>query len=129
MSKKVLVVDDDPVGITLLGARLEKEGYTVLAAVNGQKGLERMRQFMPDCIVLDVSMPEMSGYDFIVGMKKEDAFKAIPVIILTSHNEHQKIFASRGITHYLVKPVNFDELLRKVKGLTEGENLKDASCG
>jgi DNA-binding response OmpR family regulator len=59
-------------------------------------------------------MPEMNGYTFIIEMKKEEALKDTPVIVLTAHEENRSIFARRGIKHYLVKPVNFDDLFAKI---------------
>ncbi len=115
----VLVVDDDAVGVALLKSRLTKEGYDVATAKNGVDGLDHLHKCRPDCIILDIEMPEMNGYSFIVEMQKEAAFRTLPVIVLTAHDENKAIFANRGIIHYLVKPVNFYELLPKVKGLTE----------
>jgi CheY-like chemotaxis protein len=117
MAKKILIVDDDPVGIILMENRLKKAGYEVLAARNGQTGLDCLKSQKPDAIVLDIEMPEMNGYTFIIEMKKEESVKNTPVIVQTSHEENRSIFARRGITHYLVKPINFDLLLMQIKDL------------
>ena len=115
MAKKILIVDDDPVGITLMESRLTKAGYEVIAERNGLSALDRVSKALPDLIVLDIEMPEMNGYSFIVEMKKNEAVKNTPVIVQTSHEENRSIFARRGIFHYLVKPVNFDVLFAKIK--------------
>lgn len=117
MAKKVMIVDDDPVGVALMDSRLSKAGYDVLIERNGAGGLARLKKDRPDVIVLDVEMPEMNGYTFIIEMKKEEAVKDIPVIVQTSHEENRAVFARRGITHYLVKPINFDVLLTHLKEL------------
>jgi DNA-binding response OmpR family regulator len=115
MAKKVLIIDDDAVGLALMKSRLLKDGYEVLLEHNGEAGLACMKRERPDALILDIEMPEMNGYTFLIEMKKEDALKGVPVIVNTSHEENRAIFARRGITHYLVKPINFDLLLSKLK--------------
>lgn len=117
MAKKILVVDDDPVGVALMDSRLTKAGYEVIIARNGEEGLNRVKQDKPDALVLDIEMPEMNGYTFIIEMKKDETVKNTPVIVQTSHEENRAVFARRGITHYLVKPINFDILLTQLKAL------------
>ena len=117
MAKKILVIDDDPVGATLMEARLLKAGYGVLRAVNGLMGLEVAKREHPDLIILDVEMPEMNGYMFMGVLKKIEGFQTVPVIVLTSHAENRPIFQRKGVKHYLVKPINFDELLPKIAEL------------
>jgi len=115
MAKKVLIVDDDSVGIALMNSRLVKEGYEVLVERNGVDGLSCMKKERPDAVVLDIEMPQMNGYAFMLEMKKDEAVKDTPVIVQTSHEENRAIFARRGIVHYLVKPINFDSLLAQLK--------------
>jgi DNA-binding response OmpR family regulator len=115
MAKKILVIDDDPVGVVLMESRLRRAGYEVLVERNGETGLVRVKADKPDAIVLDIEMPEMNGYTFIIEMKKDESVKNTPVIVQTSHEENRGVFARRGITHYLVKPINFDVLLVKLK--------------
>ena len=118
MAKKILVIDDDRVGATLMSARVGREGFTVLTAINGRIGLEYAARERPDLIILDIEMPEMNGYTFVMELKKNDGLKNIPVIVTTAHEENRPIFARRGIMHYLVKPVNFDELFPMIDKLT-----------
>ena len=117
MSKKVLIVDDDPVSVALMDSRLTKAGYNVIIARNGEQGLARLRAEKPDALVLDIEMPEMNGYTFIIEMKKDEAVKNTPLVVQTSHEENRALFARRGIFNYLVKPINFDVLLLKLKEL------------
>lgn len=117
MGKKVLVIDDDPTSGLLMESRLSKAGYEVTRALNGLLGLESARRLRPDLIVLDIEMPEMNGYTFIMELKKDELFKDMPVVVLTAHEENRAIFARRGISNYFVKPVNFDQLLNKVAEL------------
>ena len=122
MAKKILVVDDDPVGVALMDSRLTKAGYEVIVARNGEAGLLRVKNDRPDALILDIEMPEMNGYTFLIEMKKDEAVKKTPVIVQTSHDENRAVFARRGITHYLVKPINFDVLLKQLKEVT-GEQV------
>lgn len=117
MGKIILIVDDDPVGMKLMASRLSKENYTVLAASDGMEGLVIMKADVPDLLILDIEMPEMNGYTVLLEKQKDPAIKDIPVIVQTAHEENRGIFARRGITHYLVKPVNFDTLLTKIREL------------
>lgn len=117
MKKEILIVDDDPVELKLISSRLEKEGYQTRQAQNGKLGLEALSHQQPDLIILDIEMPEMNGYTFILEMKKIEEFKSIPVVVLTSHQENRPIFARQGVLHYLVKPVSFEELLPMLQTL------------
>ena len=117
MAKKVLIVDDDPVGIALVERRLRKEGFEVISEQNGQAGLDRTLKDHPDLIILDIEMPEMNGFTFANELKKIEEIKATPIIVLTAHQENKPIFFRKGITNYLVKPVNFDELFKQIAEL------------
>ncbi|MEI6437927.1 MAG: response regulator [Candidatus Omnitrophota bacterium] len=125
MVKKILVVDDDPVEIALLEGRLTKAGYDVDLAFNGEQGLKFARAIAPALIILDVEMPEMNGYTFLHELRKIEGFMETPVIVLTAHEENQKIFARKGVSHYLIKPVNFEvlfQLMDKVIGPGPAKN-------
>jgi DNA-binding response OmpR family regulator len=80
-------------------------------------GLNRARTHKPDLIILDVEMPEMNGFTFVMEIHKMEDVKAIPIIVQTAHQENKPIFQRHGISHYLVKPINFDELFAKIKTL------------
>lgn len=114
MIKKIVVIDDDPVGVALLQNRLVKAGYEVAAERNGQAGLARVLKDKPDLVILDVEMPEMNGYTFMLELRKHQQFQELPVIVLTAHEENKRIFERRGIRYYLTKPVNFDDLFAKI---------------
>ena len=118
MAKKILVVDDDPVELRLLQSRLAANAYEVVLAHDGFEGLETLKKEGIDLIILDVEMPVMNGYTFLLEMKKIEAFKHIPVIVLTAHEENRPIFNRRGILNYMVKPMNFEKLLALISSLT-----------
>src|SRR5262249_3356483 len=82
----VLVVDDDPTTISLLGKMLEKEGYRVISASNGVEALSLARQHRPQAITLDVLMPQMDGWRALKELKADVALRDIPVIMVTGPN-------------------------------------------
>lgn len=110
MSYRILVVDDDNTGLTLMESRLKKEGYDVFKAATGEEAMEVLKLGETDLVILDVEMPGMNGYMVVYEMRKIEALRNTPVIVLTSHEENRKIFARTGIANYMVKPVNFDQL-------------------
>ena len=114
MAKKILVIDDDQINVKMVKARLESANYEVITAFDGDVGLEKVKLEKPDVIILDVQMPRMNGYTFMLELKKMTSSKSIPVIVLTAHETMQPIFTLKGVKGYLVKPLNFDELFQKI---------------
>lgn len=119
--KKILVIDDDQTNVKLIETRLTKEGFDVSVAVDGDIGLGRAKEVIPDLIVLDIEMPRMNGYTFIQKLRKIEALQWTPVIVLTAHDDMQSTFEKQGIHEYLVKPVDFDELQKKINTCLEIE--------
>ncbi|MBF0331432.1 MAG: response regulator [Candidatus Omnitrophica bacterium] len=115
MAKKVLVVDDDRLNVTLIQFALKEQSYLVQSAEDGLKGLEAVKSFMPDLIVLDVQMPNMSGFEFLNELKSIPGASHIPVIMLTANENMQDIFRGEGAIDYFVKPVNTPKLLAKIR--------------
>jgi CheY-like chemotaxis protein len=117
MAKTILIVDDDMVNVKVVQSRLQKQGYNVPYALNGEIALNNLEDVAPDLILLDVEMPTMNGYTFMLEMRKEKKFDAIPVIILTAHNEMEPIFKFNGVKGYITKPINFDTLFQKMAAI------------
>ena len=115
MGKKILVIDDNQFNVQLVQARLEQKQYEVAAAFSGQEGLEKVKSEKPDLILLDVQMPEMNGYTFMMELDKIQESREIPVIVLTAHQEMQPIFQRKGVKGYLIKPLNFDDLNKLIE--------------
>jgi len=82
----VLVVDDDPDLRTLLRRMLEREGYVVAEADNGRVALTRISERVPGAILLDLMMPEMDGFEFLEELRRDEAGRGIPVIVVTAHD-------------------------------------------
>ena len=112
---KILVVDDDPTIIKLLETKLAEHGYEVVTAEDGQQALERYSDFKPHMIILDIIMPKMDGYTFVLEFKKVGDIKLTPIVVVTSRTEMQDVFAIEGINDYIIKPFKMEDLLRKIE--------------
>ena len=117
MAKKILVIDDDQLNVKLVQSRLEASDYVVVSALDGDEGLQLIEKERPDLIILDVKMPKMNGYTFMLEFRKLEGFNRIPVIVLTAHEEMQPIFTLKGVRGYLVKPIKFEQLFEKLDAL------------
>lgn len=126
MSKKVLVVDDDPDVRSFVVTVLEENQYTPLVACDGVEGLEMIKNETPDLVILDVLMPRGSGIRLYRHLKTQDALKAVPVIMFTgialrSFLKSQKVleeFKGEKVPEpdiYLEKPVEPQELVDAIK--------------
>ena len=119
MQQKILVVEDDPVTQKLVRSLLEKKGYLVGLAENGQEGIQIALSYQPDLIVMDVMMPVMDGYSAVTEIRKNATLNHIPVIMLTAlTNVEQKIKGFEvGADDYLEKPFDSLEFLARVESL------------
>ena len=118
MPKTILIVDDDRVSTEITKRTLQNNGYDVLVAGDGQEALDLLNSKIPDLILLDVQMPIMDGYTFIVKKGANPAFSKIPVIVLSSMEKTAPMFKRHGVKHYLIKPLNTQELLEKIQVIT-----------
>ena len=124
MASKVLVVDDEPDAIDFVKEVLEGEGYEVVSASDGAKGLSAMRSQQPNLVILDVQMPKMDGFEVFQEMKKDESLKAMPVVMLTGIRdkvgmgfsaEDMKDYMGEKPQAYIEKPIDPDKLLETVK--------------
>jgi CheY-like chemotaxis protein len=113
----ILIVDDNPRNIQVLGATLRQEGYSLSIVTNGPDALSLLKGVHIDLILLDVMMPGMSGFDVCRELKKEPRTRDIPVIFLTalSDSEHMLEGFAVGGVDYVSKPFKSAELLARVK--------------
>ena len=118
MAKTILVVEDDKYMREVLVAKLGKEGFDVLEAVDGSTGLDITAQKKPDLVVLDIILPVMNGFDYLEAKAKVPAIAAIPVIILSNLGQREDVERGMklGAKDYLVK-AHFtpNDLLAKVR--------------
>jgi PAS domain S-box-containing protein len=113
----ILIVDDTPASLELLGRILDERGYRVRAATNGRHALKSVEAKMPDLILLDVKMPEMSGYEVCRRLKSNEQSQNIPVVFISAHDElSEKVegFKAGGID-YITKPFEAEEVLARVE--------------
>ncbi len=122
MAKRILAVDDESDVLLIIKTALQSEGYEVSTASNGPDALVSARENPPDLVLLDVMMPQMTGFEVLRALKDDDKTSTIPVIMLTGLSERSKIqeALASGTTFYIVKPFEFHDLLSKVHdALTE----------
>jgi len=122
MTKKILIVDDEPDVVTYLTTLLEDAGYSTVSASDGEEGLEKVRAESPDLITLDITMPEKSGVRLYTELKNDDGLKAIPVIVVTGiQGEIEKFLSTRRQIpppdDFVAKPVDRQALVDKVRKL------------
>ncbi|WP_440679523.1 phosphate regulon transcriptional regulator PhoB [Candidatus Pelagibacter sp. HIMB1517] len=119
MSATVLVVEDEKSISTLIQYNLEKEGFKVLASETGEEGFELIKKNLPDLVLLDWMLPDLSGIDICKQIKKDTKLKSIPVIMLTAKSEEtDKIRGfETGADDYVTKPFSTKELILRIKAL------------
>jgi DNA-binding response OmpR family regulator len=115
--KKILVIDDLPENVFILQDRLLQEGYEVITAYGGNDGMEKAYSTRPDLILLDVMMPDMSGFDVCKTLINDEQTKHIPIILVTAKSgpEDIKEGLEAGAFDYVKKPFNRVELMARVK--------------
>src|SRR5690349_6252863 len=119
VGRLVLVVDDDPDILQTLALCLSTEGYRVLMAANGREALDVVNKERPACILLDLMMPVMDGWQF-VGELDSRGRRPAPLLILSADRAVQGHAQKLRADAYLAKPFDLDELLGKVSQLTGG---------
>ncbi len=117
--KKILLVEDNEMNRDMLSRRLQKRGYEVLIAVDGQQGVEMAQSQSPDLILMDMSLPVMDGWEATRALKSATTTKHIPVIALTAHamsTDRDKAIEA-GCNDYDTKPIELPRLLEKMEML------------
>src|SRR6267378_6105206 len=119
MAQKVLIVDDDPLIPLLLQHHLERAGYKMISAQNGRQALEVAARELPRLIVIDIMMPEMDGLTAVRQLKKTEATKDIPVIVIatSAHRMVQQEAEVAGAAVFLMKPFSPARLLAEIQRL------------
>jgi len=127
MTPKILVVDDTPLNIKLLGDLLAAKGYAVTTAQNGEEALAKLAADVPDLVLLDVMMPGLSGYDVCRRIRDNAQTALLPVVMVTSLDPQQERVhgIEAGADDFLSKPINQQELLARVRSLLRVKSLQD----
>jgi adenylate cyclase len=124
---KILVVDDTPRNVKLLADLLAVKGYAAVTAASGQEALDKIEREQPDLVLLDVVMPEMSGYEVCRKIREIPETRALPVVMVTALDPSEERIKGieAGADDFLTKPINQAELLARVKSLLRIKELYD----
>jgi two-component system cell cycle response regulator DivK len=118
---KILLVEDNEMNRDMLSRRLMRRGYDVVMAVDGEQGIHMVASESPDLILLDMSLPILSGWDAARQLKADPATQKTPIIALTSHamdGDREKALQA-GCDEYDTKPVELERLLKKMNSFFE----------
>ena len=118
---KILYVEDNPDNVYMLTRRLKKKGFELIIAGDGQEGIDKAVEEIPDLILMDLSLPTMDGWTATAEIKKIEGVKDIPIIALSAHAmpEHRDRAIKAGCSDYDTKPVDINRLLSKMEQYIE----------
>jgi two-component system cell cycle response regulator DivK len=125
---KILLVEDNEMNRDMLSRRLQRRGYQVVFALDGQSGVEMTQTQAPDLILMDMSLPVLDGWEAARRLKADAVTRHIPVIALTAHamsSDREKALEA-GCDDYDTKPVELPRLLAKIDALLRGSELAPA---
>jgi twitching motility two-component system response regulator PilH len=116
---RILIVDDSPTDLMNLRNMLTKAGHEVIECSGGQDALARVKSDRPDCVIMDVVMPGMNGFQATRSLSKDPDTANIPIIVISSKSqETDRLWALRqGAREYIVKPVKEQDLLDRIKSV------------
>ena len=127
MAQKVLIIEDEDVLRNILAKKLEKEGYEVVVAADGEKGMESVRNENPDIVLLDILLPKKNGYQILEEMHDDVDLKKIPVLIISNSGQPVEVkrLLELGACDYLVK-ADFEpkEVIDKMRICLNKNNFK-----
>ena len=117
MSKKVLIVDDEPNIVISLEFLVKKEGFTVAVAADGEEALAKVAEFSPDLILLDVMMPKKSGFEVCEALRADPARSGLKFIMLTAKGRDTEMAKglALGADAYMTKPFSTKDLIARIR--------------
>ncbi|HIK18170.1 MAG TPA: response regulator [Leptolyngbyaceae cyanobacterium M33_DOE_097] len=125
-TSRILVVDDLGDNLFLLQTVLEAEGYEVDTADNGNLALAKVADSPPDLILMDVTMPDMNGYEVTQQIRQNSSIPFIPILLVTAHEDAYDIQGlALGANDFIRKPIEFDKLLVRIKAFLQ---FKQNAC-
>jgi pilus assembly protein CpaE len=129
MSEKILIIDDDLDTLRLVGLMLQRQGYQISAATNGQQGLDKAFDEDPDLILLDIMMPDMDGYEVTRRLRRNPSTMETPILMFTAKTQlDDKVIGFEvGANDYMTKPTHPSELQARVKTLLSRSTEKKVS--
>jgi len=121
---KILLVEDNEMNRDMLSRRLERRGYELILAVDGEEGVARAKADAPDLVVMDLSLPGIDGWEATRQLKAADETRSIPVLALTAHamaGDRERALEA-GCDDFDTKPVDLPRLVDKIEGLLGGRS-------
>ena len=117
--KRILVIEDEKNMADLVVQVLQKEGYEVDAAYDGEEGLNKIKATKPDIVLLDIVLPKLDGRDLLKKAKQDEDIKHIPIVVLSGRSEQwdRDIGLELGADEYIEKPLEIVKLLRQIKNV------------
>ncbi|MCL2790087.1 MAG: response regulator [Desulfobulbus sp.] len=122
MNNRLLIIEDNEQNLYLMRFLLEKHGFSVIAAGDGEAGVAMALQCDPQAILLDVQLPKMNGYAVAAALRKRPRFDGVPIIAVTSYamvGDREQILAA-GATGYIEKPINPDTFVAEIRRYLSG---------
>jgi CheY-like chemotaxis protein len=126
-SLRVLIVEDDPQMAHALDVALRKSGYTTAAAEDGSVAIPLAKEFRPDAVILDVSMPRMNGLDVLVALRSIEQTHATPVVVFTNHTEPaliEQLFELGAVEHWDKTRLDPERVCERLRGIIERRRTK-----
>jgi len=121
MAKRILVVEDNDLNRKLFCDVLKSQGFVVEPCADGLEALDRARSFVPNLVIMDIQLPNVSGLDLIEAAKADPVLRAIPVLAVTAYagkGDEERI-RDAGADNYLAKPVSIGPFMAAVRGLVD----------
>ena len=116
MTKKIMIVDDEPDILFTVGQMLEISGYEVIKAVNGDDCLKKLNEIRPDLVLLDIMMPGMNGWDVAAKIKENPKWSDIPIVFVTAKGDAMSIgMGNMAAEDYITKPFDIMDLKSRVE--------------
>jgi chemosensory pili system protein ChpA (sensor histidine kinase/response regulator) len=121
----IMVVDDSLTVRKVTGRLLERQGYLVVTARDGVDAMEKLQEVIPDVMLVDIEMPRMDGFDLTRNVRADKRLAGVPIIMITSRtaDKHQNYAREIGVSHFLGKPYQEDDLLEKIAGFLKDRRV------
>jgi len=125
VQKRILFIDDETINLDFFDVMLSKLGFIVEKAKDGVEGLEKLKRFFPDLILLDNIMPRMSGWEFTRIVKNDPKYRDIPIVMFSALDDvKDKVEGFElGVDDYITKPFNFSEVLARIRAVLRNREL------
>jgi DNA-binding response OmpR family regulator len=126
---KILIIEDDKILLEMYKDKFVKDGFAVETALEGREGIEKMRSFSPNVVILDLIMPNVSGFEVLKLVKQDKVLSAIPIIVLTNiYTDAEDMVKNWGVDYYLLKSDYTPEtIVEKVKNILQFNAQKKPS--